>query len=117
VLRLAILALALLQLAAAPADRCKVRVPKHERHVRDADKALLYDRLGITDRSCCVVDHVIPLELGGRNDLENLQVQDRKSAKEKDRVENFLAREVCLGAISLEEAQRQVQRWRKVRLP
>lgn len=98
------------------AQPCENVIQKHERHVRSSDKALLYDRLGITDRSCCVVDHIIPLELGGHNELSNLQVQDKQSAKEKDRVENYLARLVCRGEMPLAEAQQQIQRWRKVKI-
>lgn len=50
------------------------------------------------------VDHYIPLELGGSNDLKNLwpePLAPRPGAHEKDRVENALHKEVCEGRIRM----------------
>ena len=67
-------------------------------------------------------DHLIPLELGGNPvDPGNLwpepyvtSVQDG-GAKDKDKVENYLHDQVCLGVISLAEAQREIATdWYKV---
>jgi hypothetical protein len=55
------------------------------------------------------VDHLIPLELGGDNTIENLwpeAAEPRPGFHEKDRVENYLHHRVCSGAMSLAEAQR-----------
>jgi hypothetical protein len=60
-------------------------------------------------------DHLIPLELGGNpTDPKNLwpepyttSVQDG-GAKDKDKVENYLHDQVCLGGISLADAQREI---------
>ncbi len=60
-------------------------------------------------------DHLIPLELGGNpTDPNNLwpepfdtSIQDG-GARSKDRVENYLHREVCSGDLTLEEAQREI---------
>lgn len=55
------------------------------------------------------VDHLIPLELGGDNAITNLWPQPadpRPGFHEKDHVEDYLHREVCSGAMPLDEAQR-----------
>lgn len=57
------------------------------------------------------VDHLISLELGGSNDIANLwpeAAEPRPGFHEKDRVENYLHKELCAGRISLQETQRQI---------
>jgi hypothetical protein len=57
------------------------------------------------------IDHLISLELGGSNDPKNLWPQPyapKPGAKEKDTVENFLHRQVCLKAITLDAAQKAI---------
>ncbi len=54
------------------------------------------------------VDHLIPLELGGSNDVTNLWPQSYVStwgAHIKDELENRLHKLVCAGTITLPEAQ------------
>ena len=67
-------------------------------------------------------DHLIPLELGGNpTDPKNLwpepyvtSIQDG-GARDKDKVENYLHDQVCLGRIPLREAQRQIAKdWYRV---
>jgi hypothetical protein len=57
-------------------------------------------------------DHLIPLEIGGDpRDPRNLWPEPRRSqwnAKEKDRLENLLHREVCDGEIPLTTAQAEI---------
>jgi len=61
----------------------------------------------------CELDHLVPLELGGADGLGNIWPQcgpeDAALAdryfKEKDRVENYLAREVKAGRMQLRDAQ------------
>jgi hypothetical protein len=53
-------------------------------------------------------DHLIPLELGGNNDIANLFPEAASPApgfKEKDLVENYLHEQVCQGLIPLPRAQ------------
>lgn len=55
------------------------------------------------------MDHLIPLELGGSNDIKNLWPQPdapRPGWGEKDELENELHGEVCDGKVPLADAQR-----------
>lgn len=58
------------------------------------------------------VDHFIPLELGGSNDLTNLWPQPADPMPgfhQKDCVEDYLHAQVCkLGSMSLADAQREI---------
>jgi hypothetical protein len=54
---------------------------------------------------CCEIDHLIPRELGGADDIRNLWAQPWKEAKQKDRLENRLHVLVCHGTLTLEQAQ------------
>lgn len=54
------------------------------------------------------VDHLISLELGGSNDIENLWPQSYhgpNNAHDKDKLENQLHALVCAGTVPLDEAQ------------
>lgn len=56
-------------------------------------------------------DHLIPLELGGSNDVANLFPEAGSPTPgfhEKDLVENYLHQEVCAGRIELASAQKQI---------
>jgi hypothetical protein len=58
------------------------------------------------------VDHFIPLELGGSNDLTNLWLEPaepRPGFHEKDKVENYLHDQVCNHNMSLIEAQNEIK--------
>jgi hypothetical protein len=63
-------------------------------------------------------DHLIPLELGGNNDISNLfpeAANPVQGFREKDLVENFLHQEVCAGRADLISAQYQIASdWLKV---
>jgi hypothetical protein len=54
-----------------------------------------------------VIDHLIPLEVGGANDITNLWPEPKADAKTKDKLENQLHARVCNGSISLADAQAQ----------
>ena len=51
------------------------------------------------------LDHLVPLELGGSNDMKNFWVEAGKIPNPKDKVENQLHAMVCAGRISLHNAQ------------
>jgi len=51
------------------------------------------------------LDHLVPLELGGSNDITNLWPELGKVPNPKDKVENALNHAVCAGKISLAAAQ------------
>jgi hypothetical protein len=51
------------------------------------------------------LDHLVPLELGGSNDMTNFWVEAGKIPNPKDAVENRLHAMVCAGTISLHTAQ------------
>lgn len=60
-------------------------------------------------------DHLISLELGGSNDPANLWPQYGASPNEKDKVENYLHKQVCAGLTPLATAQKEISTdWYKV---
>jgi hypothetical protein len=93
------------------------------RHVTEAMKTRVYALYGAVRSgsahhppSCCEVDHLISLELGGSNDLANLWPEPYPDATAKDKVENVLHHLVCRGKVNLGVAQRGIARdWVKLR--
>ena len=61
------------------------------------------------------IDHLIPLELGGSNEMSNLWPQPYRpqpGAREKDVLENYLHRQVYSGRMEIRVAQQViVQDW------
>jgi hypothetical protein len=92
----------------------QVCVPGYSRSVRNvpsAERAQVYAEYGTVDvRGADEVDHFIPLELGGSNDITNLwpEPYGAPGAHEKDRVENYLHEQVCSGALALADAQQMI---------
>src|SRR6266478_2722815 len=94
-------------------DVCTPGWATEHRHVTEADKGQAYADYSNSARTCrcsyggsgcCEVDHLIPLELGGSNDIKNLwpqPIDPRPGSYEKDELENLLHRLVCEGRISL----------------
>jgi hypothetical protein len=74
-------------------------------------------------RGAFEVDHLVPLELGGDNVIANLWAEPATPTPgfhEKDRVENYLHRQVCSGAMPLADAQREIATdwiavWRQIK--
>ncbi len=98
---------------------CEQKVPRHERHVTTAAKKEVFRRAGVpydrAHRPLYVVDHILPLELGGINQVSNLQLQNKEQGHCKDLVENFLARCVCRSSTPLPLAQALVRdSWKSV---
>jgi hypothetical protein len=87
-----------------------VRAVKHSVHVA-VFKEYGIDCAKVACGKSYEVDHLISLELGGSNDIKNLwpePYEPAPGAHQKDVVENWLHRQVCAGAISLEDAQHQI---------
>jgi hypothetical protein len=87
----------------------------------ESEKHVVYRWYGIAPHhgnsgknQVCELDHLVPLELGGADGLGNIwpecgpdaAVLKNRFFKTKDRVENYLAREVRAGRMSLGDAQR-----------
>jgi hypothetical protein len=88
---------------------CTLGYTKTVRNVTATERALVYAEYDLTFvPGAAEVDHFVPLELGGSNDISNLwpqPYQPSPGAREKDRVENYLHDQVCSGAIALADAQ------------
>jgi Protein of unknown function (DUF3761) len=57
------------------------------------------------------IDHIVPLELGGSNDIANLfpeRLNARPGYRVKDRLENRVHDLVCAGSLGLRAAQREI---------
>jgi len=64
-----------------------------------------YPAYGIPAGTPSELDHLVPLELGGSNDITNLWVEVGRVPYVKDAVENRLRAEVCAGRVTLAAAQ------------
>jgi hypothetical protein len=104
------------------ADLCPVAHTAKVRNVTAALKRQVYERYGLAGNHTgycaagpegCEVDHLVSLELGGANDIENLWPQSYDgspwNAHVKDRLENTLHKLVCAGTITLDEAQTEIR--------
>jgi hypothetical protein len=90
------------------------RSTKERRRVSSEVHRLAFTEYGFTypqPPGAFEVDHLIPLELGGDNTISNLWPEAADPAPgfhQKDQVENYLHRQVCAGAMTLVDAQRQI---------
>lgn len=88
------------------------------RHVTSSTHKQVFAEYGISypqPEGAYEVDHYVPLELGGSNDISNLWPEaatPKPGFHEKDLVENKLHKLVCAGKMPLEEAQHRIaQDW------
>jgi len=92
--------------AATKDDVCQKGYTAKVRHVTTRTKKIVFARYGVPYHpSGYEVDHLISLELGGSNAVENLWPQPLDQARFKDVVETCLHRWVCAGRMSLKDAQ------------
>ena len=92
---------------------CQPGYSKSVRNVPESEKEKVYEEYGITEHHAgeYEVDHLVSLELGGSNDLSNLwpeAANPKPGFHEKDAVENYLHDQVCIGKITLTEAQNEI---------
>jgi hypothetical protein len=94
---------------------CTSGTSKSRRYVRAELKRKVYALYGMTpdgDPCPCEVDHLIPLALGGMNNLRNLWPQSHSTkpwnSLAKDRLERRLHDDVCHGIIELRAAQHEI---------
>jgi hypothetical protein len=84
------------------------------RNVSAATKKQVYAEYGASypqSTGAYEVDHFIPLEIGGSNDIQNLWLEPATPTPgfhQKDQFENFEHDQVCHGVISAAEAQRRM---------
>jgi hypothetical protein len=87
------------------------------RHTTSATKQQVYKEYNIEpDKGWCTggceVDHLIPLELGGLDDIKDLwpqPSQPKPGFHEKDKLENYLHKQVCSGKMNLSDAQETIR--------
>jgi hypothetical protein len=93
------------------AEVCQDGYPERARKVTAARKQLVYVHYGVDPATCrggCKIDHLIPLAIGGSNDLANLWPHEYNAewdVYEKTRLETRLRRDVCAGRTPIREAQ------------
>lgn len=69
---------------------------------------VVYPAYGIPNGTTSELDHLVPLELGGANDLTNLWPEAGSIPNGKDQVEGSLKRAVCDGRVRLAAAQQAI---------
>ncbi len=91
---------------------CQPRWVTAHRYVSPATTKKVFARYHLRDiRGAYEVDHLIPVELGGSNDIRNLWPEPYAGvdgARVKDRLEIRLRGLVCTGHLSLVSAQKQI---------
>jgi hypothetical protein len=93
---------------------CSTKWGLDRRHVTDSMRKQVFAAYGIpySQHAKYELDHYIPRELGGADDVRNLWPQPftgPNNAHEKDRLENALHRAVCAGQVSLSDAQEAIR--------
>jgi hypothetical protein len=93
---------------------CTPGYTKTVRNVPEKLRLMVYAEYGVPypqPHGFYEVDHLIPLAIGGDNDIANLFPQPAEPApgfREKDLVELYLRGEVCAGRVALPIAQEQI---------
>jgi hypothetical protein len=101
------------------ATLCQPGYTKTVRNVPLATKKQVCAVYGVPPEHCngqeVEIDHLVSLEIGGSNDIRNLWPEPYKpdpGAREKDKLENWLHRQVCAGNMPLATAQKGIaQDW------
>jgi len=101
------------------AQVCSTKWGLDRRYVTEAMKVQVAKNYGIDRKTivargkgpCCEIDHKVPRELAGADDVKNLWAQPWSSATLKDAEENQYHKDVCSGKISLTAAQLYFMHW------
>ena len=115
-LLIALLATTLCAFAAAP-KKDRVEIPVTKRDVSEATKREVLNKAGVApkDHHLYVVDHIVPLELGGSNNVTNLQAQKIADGKAKDKIEQEVTAKVREGTMTRTEALKILMAWKPAR--
>jgi hypothetical protein len=90
---------------------CNPAYPSNNRKVSASKKKQVYTRYGVTKANCtkdCKIDHLIPIAIGGSNDLDNLWPHEygaEWTVYEKTRLEVRLRKAVCKEGMPIVQAQ------------
>ena len=92
---------------------CVVGYTKTVRNVSTATKKKVFQEYDLpwSTHSNYEIDHIISLELGGSNDISNLYPESyliSNGARVKDKLENYLHKQVCNETITITEAQKEI---------
>lgn len=92
---------------------CTRGYAKKVRSVAESEKKKVFEEYNISpDSDHFEIDHLISLELGGSNEISNLWPQSYTThpwnAHLKDALEDHMHHMVCVGDISLEDAQKEI---------
>jgi hypothetical protein len=92
---------------------CSTKWGKDARHVTLTMRKQVFAayRIPYEKHALYELDHLVPRELGGADDIRNLWPEPWSDAHKKDRAENAANRALCRGEISLEAAQAQMKAW------
>ena len=93
----------------APGYAASIKATKESTRVEAFSRYGLRDGKSMTE----ILDHLIPVELGGTDDVENLWPQVAKgewSAAQKDALEQKLLGLVCAGTLTVKQAQTAIKK-------
>lgn len=96
-------------------DVCRAGYARQARNVPQSERRAVFAEYKVVPLlgERFEIDHLVPLELGGANSINNLWPQPMAgawTAGEKDRLENALHRDVCTGQTPLGVAQEAIRR-------
>lgn len=96
-------------------ELCATKWGRDARHVTPAMRHQVFAAYGIpySHHAQYELDHLIPRELGGADDVRNLWPELWADAHRKDHEENRLHQAVCAGTVTLADAQDQMRRWNR----
>lgn len=93
------------------ASVCSAKYTIAARHVTETTRKKVYAAYNTSPTTCeggCKIDHLIPLAIGGSNDVKNLWPHAYKqdwSVYRKTRLEVKLRKDVCSGKTPIQEAR------------